>query len=94
MAITQEREDMRVAIQLREQGWIAEMPDLSLGECLERAIWCNETFGPRYDNMTWAGKWFGAELPFQTGEVTPNRQFIFMFRDDKLHSIYKMMWPE
>ena len=94
MAIIQEREEMRTAQQLKQDGWIHDMTELSITECRERANWCNETFGPRYDNMTWAGKWYGAQLPFQSGGVTPNRQFVFMFRDDKLYTMYRMMWPE
>jgi len=47
-----------------------------------------------FDDITWAGKWYGAQLPFQTGGVNVNRQFVFMFRDEKLYTIYRMMWPE
>ena len=58
MAITQEREDIRLAIQLKEEGWIAEICNLDMKACQERATWCHETFGRMYDNMTWAGKWY------------------------------------
>ena len=97
MAITQEREDMRLAMQLKSEGWIYELCDLSVTDCRDRANWCRETFGPRYAQLypdAWAGKWYGAELPFQSGGVTPNRQFVFMFRDAQLRTIYKMMWPD
>jgi len=93
MAITQEREDIRLAIQLKEDGWIAEICDLDMKACQERATWCHETFGRMYDNMIWSGKWYGAQLPFQSGGVTPNRQFVFMFRDDKLYTMFKVMFP-
>jgi len=94
MAITQERFEMRTAQQLKRDGWIHDMYDLSVLECRERANWCRDTFGSMYNDLTMSGKWFGAELPFQSGGVIPNRQFVFMFRDEKLYSIYKMMWPE
>jgi len=94
MAITQKREDMRIATGLKREGWIHDMTDLSTTECQARANWCRETFGPMFDNITWTGKWYGSELPFQAGGVIPKRQFVFMFRDEKLYTIYKMMWPE
>jgi hypothetical protein len=47
-----------------------------------------------YNPITWAGKWYGAELPFQTGAVSVNRQVVFMFRDDKLYTMFKVMFPE
>jgi hypothetical protein len=47
-----------------------------------------------YNPTTWAGKWFGADLPFQSGGVTLERQFVFMFRDDKLYTMFKVMFPE
>ena len=94
MAVTQEREDMRVVMQLKRNGWVHDMHDLSVQDCWERAEWCKETFGPIYNDMTWSGKWYGAELPFQTGGTVPKRQFVFMFRDDKLYTMYRMMWPD
>ena len=94
MAITQERYEMQVAMRLKQYGWIHDMTELSITECQERATWCHETFGRMYDDMTCSGKWYGAELPFQSGGVIPNRQFVFMFRDYKLYTMYKMMWPE
>lgn len=95
----QEREGMRVAMQLRQKGWVHDMTELSVTECRERAEWCRATFGQMesiWNPMTYSneGKWYGAELPFQSGGVTPNRQFVFMFRDDKLYTMYKMMFPE
>jgi hypothetical protein len=94
MAITQEREDIRLAIQLKKEGWIAEICNLDMKACQDRVNWCRETFGRMYDNMTWAGKWYGAQLPFQSGGVIPNRQFVFMFRDDKLYTMFKVMFLE
>jgi len=97
MAITQEREDIRLAIQLKEEGWIAEICNLDMKACQDRVNWCRDSFGPMYSQLypnAWAGKWFGAELPFQAGGITPQRQFVFMFRDDKLYTMYKMMFPE
>jgi hypothetical protein len=94
MAITQQREDLRTAQILRKDGWVHELCDLDMKACQERATWCHETFGRMYDDMTWSGKWYGAQLPFQSGGVIPKRQFVFMFRDDKLYTMYKMMWPE
>jgi len=96
MAITQERQEMQLAMQLKQEGWIHDITDLSVLECQERANWCRDTFGPKYSQLypnAWAGKWFGAELPFQSGGVIPNRQFIFMFRDDKIYTMYRMMFP-
>ena len=55
---------------------------------------CHETFGRMYDDMTWSGKWYGAQLPFQSGGVEVNRQIVFMFRDDKLYTMFKVMFPE
>jgi hypothetical protein len=46
-----------------------------------------------YDDITWAGKWYGAELPFQTGGIDSKRQVVLMFRDDKLYTMYRMMFP-
>jgi hypothetical protein len=98
MAITQEQEDMRIAIRLKREGWIHDMTDLSITQCQERSNWCINSFGPMYQDLyspsyfTGEGKWFGAELPFQTGGV-PKRQFVFMFRDDKLYTMYRMMFP-
>ena len=94
MAITQERFEMRTAQMLKRDGWIHDMTELSITECRERAEWCKETFGSVYNDLTMSGKWFGAELPFQSGGVTPKRQFVFMFRDDKVYTMYKMMFPE
>jgi len=94
MAVTQERFEMQTAQQLKQEGWIHDITDLSVLECQERAKWCRDAFGPMFDNISWAGKWYGAILPFQTGSIVPNRQFVFMFRDEKLYTIYRMMWPE
>lgn len=93
MAIT-EREEIRIAYQLRKDGWAFELLEVGVLDCQKRANWCRETYGNMYNQMTWDGKWWGAELPFQTGGITPKRQFIFMFRDDKLYTMYKMMFPE
>jgi len=92
MAITQERYEMQVAMRLKRDGWVHDMTELSITECRERAEWCKETFGGVYNDLTMSGKWFGAELPFQTGGI-PKRQFVFMFRDDKLYTIYRIMFP-
>jgi len=95
MAVTHEREDMRVAMQLKKDGWVYHMFDKKhTAELREMAAWCNQSFGPMYNDMTWAGKWYGAQLPFQTGAVSVNRQIVFMFRDDKLHTMFKVMFPE
>jgi hypothetical protein len=96
MAITQEREEMRIAHQLKNNGWIYEMYNGNRSNADLRAMadWCRDSFGPMYNDMTWAGKWFGAELPFQAGGITPQRQFVFMFRDDKLYTMFKVMFPE
>jgi hypothetical protein len=94
MAIIQEREEMRTALYLKKDGWIYETTNLSILDCKERANWCKETFGTMYNPITWAGKWFGADLPFQSGGVTLERQFVFMFRDDKLYTMFKVMFPE
>jgi len=88
------QEEMRVAMELKRDGWVYDTIDLSVMECHDRANWCRDAFGPMFDNITWAGKWYGAILPFQTGSIVPNRQFVFMCRDDKLYTIYRMMWPE
>jgi len=93
MAVT-ERQEMRTAQMLKRDGWVHDMYDLSVKECQERANWCRETFGGMYNDLTMSGKWYGAELPFQAGGVTPKRQFVFMFRDDKLYTMYRMMFPE
>ena len=84
---------MRVAIQLKRDGWVHDMNDLSIKECKERAEWCMQTFGSMYNDVIMEGKWYGSELPFQTGGTLPKRQFVFMFRDDKLYTMYRMMWP-
>jgi len=94
MAVTQERYEMQVAMRLKRDGWVHDMYHISISDCKQRAEWCRETFGPMYDDVIMSGKWYGAELPFQSGGVTPNRQYVFMFRDDKLYTMYKMMWPE
>jgi len=94
MAVTQERENMRVASRLKQDGWVHDMYDLSALECHKRAEWCMETFGPMYNDTIMAGKWYGAELPFQTGMPLPKKQYVFMFRDDKLYTMYRMMYPE
>ena len=86
--------EMRVAMELKRDGWVYDMTGLSVTECQDRANWCREAFGPMFDDITWAGKWYGAQLPFQTGGVNVNRQFVFMFRDDKIYTMYKLMWPE
>lgn len=93
MAITQERYEMQIAMQLKRDGWVHDMTELSTSDCRERANWCRDTFGPMYDDMIMAGKWYGAELPFQAGGAVPERHFVFMFRDDKLYTIYRMMFP-
>ena len=95
MAVTHEREDMRVAMQLKKDGWVYHMFDKKhTAELREMAAWCSQSFGPMYNDMTWAGKWYGAQLPFQTGAVSINRQVVFMFRDDKLYTMFKVMFPE
>ena len=94
------KEEMRTALQLRKQGWVHNICELSVTDCRQRADWCRTTFGQMYntpDPMTWdyeSGKWYGAELDFQAGGVNVNRQFVFMFRDDKLYTMYRMMFPE
>ena len=94
------KEEMRVALKLRQQGWVHDICELSVTDCKERADWCRDTFGQMYgqlDTMTWdyeSGKWYGAELEFQAGGVGVNRQFVFMFRDDKIYTMYRMMFPE
>jgi len=96
MTITQEREDMRIAIQLKEEGWIAELIGNTAVDLQDKVNWCRESFGPMYSQLypnAWAGKWFGAELPFQTGGIDSKRQVVLMFRDDKLYSMYRMMFP-
>jgi len=93
MAIIQEREDMRIAIQLKEEGWIAELIANTTLDLQDKVNWCRQSFGPMYNDMTWAGKWFGAELPFQTGGIDSKRQVVLMFRDEKIHTMYRMMWP-
>jgi hypothetical protein len=87
------QEEMRVAMELKRDGWIYDMTGLSVKECHDRANWCREAFGPMFDDISWAGKWYGAQLPFQTGGVNVNRQVVLMFRDDKLYSMYRMMFP-
>jgi hypothetical protein len=95
MAYTQEREDMRVAMQLKRDGWIPHIfENKRISEIKEMADWCIGSFGPMYNDMTWAGKWYGAQLPFQTGGVNVDRQVVFMFRDDKLYTMFKVMFPE
>jgi hypothetical protein len=94
MAITQERYEMQVAMGLKQDGWVHDMYHISVLDCKQRAEWCRDTFGPMYNDIIMAGKWYGAELPFQTGGVTPNRQYVFMFRDDKLYTMFKVMFPE
>jgi hypothetical protein len=93
MAVTQERYEMRTASMLKQEGWLHDMTELSIMECQERAEWCKATFGPIYNPITWDGKWYGAELPFQAGGAVPERHFVFMFRDDKLYTMYRMMFP-
>jgi len=90
---------MRIALQLRQQGWVHDICELSVTDCRERAEWCQSTFGQMHSiwdprNFTNEGKWYGAELDFQAGGVSVNRQFVFMFRDDKLYTMYRMMFPE
>ena len=95
MAITQEREDMRVAMQLKRDGWVYHMFDKKRPfELREMTAWCSQSFGPMYNDMTWAGKWYGAQLPFQTGGIDSKKQVVFMFRDDKLYTMFKVMFPE
>ena len=95
MAITQEREDMRVAMQLKRDGWVYHMFDKKRPfELREMADWCMQSFGPMYNDMTWAGKWYGAQLPFQTGGIDSKKQVVFMFRDDKLYTMFKVMFSE
>lgn len=95
MAVTHEREDIRVAMQLKRDGWIYHMFDSKPpSELREMAAWCSQSFGPMYNDMTWSGKWYGAQLPFQSGGVSVNRQIVFMFRDDKLYTMFKVMFPE
>ena len=99
MAI-QEREDMKIAMKLKQRGWLHDILDINTAECQERAEWCKTSLGPMYQDLysplyfEGEGKWYGAVLPFQTGAVTPNRQFVFMFRDEKLYNMYKMMFSE
>ena len=94
MAITQEREEMRIASQLRHDGWIHEMYDGNRSDADLRAMadWCRDSFGPMYNDMTWAGKWFGAKLPFQDMGGS-SHHVVFMFRDDKIHTLFKVMFP-
>ena len=40
MAITQEREDMRIAIQLKEEGWIAEIIGNTTLDLQDKVNWC------------------------------------------------------
>jgi hypothetical protein len=95
MAITQERYEIQVAMQLKKDGWAYYMFDKKLtSELREMVSWCNQSFGPMYNPITWAGKWYGAELPFQAGGVDINKQVVFMFRDDKLYTMFKVMFPE
>ena len=67
MAVTQERYEIQVAMRLKRDGWVHDMYHISISDCKQRAEWCRETFGPMYDDMIMAGKWYGAELPFQSG---------------------------
>jgi len=97
MAITQERLDMKTAMKLKHDGWIHEMynGDKSATELRTMANWCFESFGPMYDSVELGefGKWFGATLPFQDmGGATYN--VVFMFRDEKIHTMFKLMFPE
>jgi hypothetical protein len=97
MAITQEREEMRIASQLKHDGWIHEMYDgnRSTTELREMADWCKQSFGPMYSQLypnAWAGKWFGATLPFQDMGGS-SHHVVFMFRDEKIHSLFKVMFP-
>jgi len=92
------KEEMRVALQLRQQGWVHDICELSATDCRKRADWCRSTFGQMHsiwDPYTYTneGKWYGTELDFQAGVVSVNRQFVFMFRDDKLYTMFKMMFP-
>lgn len=95
-----EREEMRMAHRLKNAGWVYELIEVGVKNCQERANWCQETFGPMYGILNpqtfdyYDSKWYGVELPFQSGGTTPNRHFVFMFRDDKLYTMYKMMFPE
>lgn len=96
MAITHEREDIRTAIQLKEEGWIAEIVSYNNTNIRNRADWCREAFGPMYSQLhpnAWSGKWYGAELPSQTDNKVRS-QVLFMFRDEKLYTMYKMMFSE
>jgi hypothetical protein len=95
MAITQEREEMRTAQQLKQDGWVYHMFDNKhTSELREMTAWCNQSFGPMYNDMTWTGKWYGATLPFQTGGIDSKKQVVFMFRDDKLYTMFKVMFSE
>ena len=97
MAIT-EREDMKTAWELKKEGWVhILLEDKSLTEVKEMALWCHTTFGMMHtimDPKTFSneGKWFGAELPFQTGGVGVNKQFVLLFRDEKIRSMFNMMF--
>jgi len=95
MAVTQERYEMQVAMRLKQDGWIPHIfENKRISEVKAMADWCIGSFGPMYNDMTWAGKWYGAQLPFRLGGVDVNWQVVFMFRDDKLYTMFKMMWPE
>jgi hypothetical protein len=94
MAIT-EREEMRIASILKREGWTHEMYDgtKTNEELKEMANWCRESFGDMYNNLTMDGKWFGAILPFQAGGIDSKKHVVFMFRDDKLYNLFKVMFP-
>jgi hypothetical protein len=98
MAVTQEREEMRVAMQLKHDGWVAHIfDDKRISELKEMSDWCRQSFGPMYSQLypnAWAGKWYGAQLPFQSGSIDTKRHVVFMFRDDKLYSMFKIMFSE
>ena len=52
MAVTQERFEMQTAQQLKQEGWIHDITDLSVTECQDRANWCREAFGSMFDDIT------------------------------------------
>lgn len=79
---------MDTAIQLKEQGWVAQLtPWASVSHLRAKSNWCRETYGPMYvpNEVGKLGRWFVASLESR-------RQVVFLFRDEKLYSMFKIMW--
>jgi len=88
--------DMRIASELKSQGWRHIMYDLNSPTVREMIKWCRASFGQMYgdiDPETWStdGKWFHAELDFSSGTVDRNKKIVLMF-PEREYAWFLLRW--